>query len=128
MKIKKFNEKKGVKEYYVCAILDTIGPNISDLRIFETVKDMENWLLNLINVALYHSYTKHEMMKRAGKGNGAEINEDGDIVFINLVEALNWYQEEYDCEVVYDNKSVIYSDIKLKYGVNLLKTTNKYNL
>jgi hypothetical protein len=128
MKIKKFNEKKGLKEYDICVIIDNIGPNILKIGIFETKKDMENWLLNFINGALLDNHYENEMIKRAGKGNGVEINEDGDSVFIDLVEALNWYQEEYNCEVVYDNKSNIYSNIKLKYGVDLLKSTKKYNM
>ena len=123
MKIQKFNEENlHEKKYFMCVIISTSGPQIDNSGIFETQEDMDNWILNYANELL----TNQEDSWEIGK-DGVYSNHKGHPVFIDVVDAINWVQDTNDCDFQYDN-SVIYSGVKLRYGVDKARNINKYNL
>ena len=126
MKIKKFNENLDQsKNYYMCIIISTIGPQIDNSGIFETQEDMDNLILNYANELLSNDNLEEDNWE-IGK-DGIYVNEEGYPVFINVEDAINWVQEKNSCDFQYDS-SVIYSDVKLEYGVDTARAANKYNL
>ena len=126
MKIKKFNENLDQsKNYYMCIIISSIGPQIDNSGIFETQEDMDNWILNYANELLSNDNLEEDNWE-IGK-DGIYVNEEGYPVFINVEDAINWVQEKNSCDFQYDS-SVIYSDVKLEYGVDTARAANKYNL
>ena len=85
MKIEKFNESVS-KQYFICIITDGQG-GVDFSGIFESDEDLDNWILNIIN-EMYLSRTSEE--ENVGP-------------FIDVVEAINWAQEENTCDVYYIN-------------------------
>ena len=124
MKIKKFNENTENKEYYTCIIVVNGQINLSG--IFETEEDLENWLLNIINKEL-SAYERDESFDHS-LIDDTFINDDGNSVFIDVSDAINWYQDINDADIYYDFDSIIYKNVKAEYGVELIRNTNKYNL
>ena len=121
MKIQKFNESlENIKECVVLIISNSSGPIHSGA--FETTTIMENWLLNLINEQLVSHISSVKTPK------GVAYNEDGELIFIDVYDAINWYQEYFGCDVIYDEESSFITNEKVKYGVELARTKNKYNV
>ena len=121
MKIQRFNESlENIKECVTLMIIDENGTLRSGA--FETKTDMDNWLLNLINEEVANYYSP------ALKNSGVVYNEGEEPIFIDVDKAINWYQEYLDCDIYYDEESSFIKNEKVKYGVELARTTNKYNI
>jgi hypothetical protein len=122
MKVKKFNET--VEQFIntsavVCMIIDEEGLMV-DSGAFESQTDFDNWILNMINQMVTTDVT--ERIK------GMEKNEDDEYVFINVADAINWYQDYYSYNVYYDIYSQIYKKQPLLYGVDKIRDIKKYNI
>lgn len=115
MKIQKFKENIDYygkpTGYHICVITDD-DHNVDHSGIFETKTDLENWLLNIINSDLL------ELSETLGEKNQ---------VFINLDDAIEWYQETNSAHINHLNPDM-FRNITLDYGVDKLRTANKYNL
>lgn len=109
MKIQKFNEAINLKKYHICMIINSAS-EIDYSGVFETEQDMDNWLLNLVNEIVL------------------DRSEGDEEVFIDVVDAINWIQDNNDCNVYYDDAALLYKDVKLKYGVEMKINAKKYNI
>lgn len=119
MKIEKFNE--GVKkEYFICMTISQNTNEIQTFGIFETEKDMDNWLINSANEYLPRTSAK------VGE-NGIEEDQNGKPIITDVIVAINFIQNYYD-ENVYYQTSKISKNIKLKYNVDTLIDKKKFNL
>ena len=124
MKIKRFNEENiQEKEYYMFVAISSIGPQIIYSGIFETQNDMDNLILNFANELLLNA---RKDSWEIGK-DGVYADQEGYPIFIEVKDAINWIEEEENCDFQYDS-SVIYSDVELEYDVETVRTANKYNL
>jgi hypothetical protein len=112
MKIQKFNENIEAKNYHVCMIVNSSG-GIDYSGVFDTEENMNNWILNTANEIVL---------------DRTESGSYWDSVFTDVVEAINWIQDETDCNVNYDDESEYHAKVKLKYGVEKLRASKKYNL
>jgi hypothetical protein len=126
MKIRKFNESNNTEEYYVMMIINN-SSEIIESGIFETENDMECWLLNIVNKEIlkgkfYSDEDEEELEQDTVLHKG-----DSGYVYIDFVEAVNWYQDVYDCSVTYD-KMNLHKNCKLLYGVDKIIDMKKYNL
>jgi hypothetical protein len=131
MKIQKFNESlENTKDCVTLIITDNPGSVYQGVLIsgaFETKTDMENWLLNMINEELVtHDVKKSVIGVKIVKG--IFYNKDEEPIFIDLIDAINWYQDFYDCNVYYDEDSSFIKNEPLMYGVELARAENRYNL
>ena len=116
MKIHKFNEATEIKKYHICIVKNN-ADEIDYSGVFETKEDLENWLLNIINGILLDAID-----------SGQYYGRDEGEVFIDLVEAINWIQDWNDCNVLIDDDSMFYNNIKLKYGVETKRDVKKFNI
>jgi hypothetical protein len=82
---------------------------------------MENYMINVTNDELIKEDLDHEEIE------GVKFNSDGEPVFIKFVDAVNWYQDYFECEIIYEDAN-FYKDIELENGVETLRETDKYNL
>ena len=114
MKIKKFNEaQEPIKKYHVCMVINS--ESTSDFSgIFNTEEDMDNWLLNTVN----------KMLLDIWDGD----NDEKPNLFTDVINAINWIQEENNCNVYYDDDVIFYNNVKLKYNVDVLRNTKKFNI
>ena len=113
MKIQKFNEaKEPLKKYHICMMVNSEG-GIDYSGVFETEEDMDNWILNVANELFLDRYD----------GDDGE-----DDLFTEVAEAINWIQDENDCNVNYDSDTTYYGKVKLKYGIDVKRDVNKYNI
>jgi len=122
MKIKKFE-----KNYYSsddCWVCMIIGENIIiNSASFDNESDMEYWLLNLINDEINISYNIYNI----NTFEKAHENSEGEYVFIDLADAINWYQDVMNCDIYYEHSQFIKNETLL-YGVKELRDIKKYNL
>ena len=110
MKIQKFNEaKEPLKKYHICMMVDSEG-GIDYSGVFDTEEDMDNWILNTVNEIVLDRY------------------DDENEMFTEVDEAINWIQIENDCNVNYDDDTTYYGKVKLKYGIDVKRDVNKYNI
>ena len=120
MKVKKFNEGfENIKDCCMAMIVDSNNYIIRSAA-FETEADMNNWLLNTVNEELVHVETKRK--------ENITYNEENEPIFIDVADAINWYQDYFDCNIHYDIESQYIVKEPLLYGVELTRKMNKYNL
>ena len=117
MKIKKFNESNDNK--LLALIIVDFNNEIVHSGVFENEKDFDNWILNLVNISINADPDY--------KIENTVINNEGEQIFIDVKEAINYYQWYYNYEVIYDYTDV-YKNVEVKYGVELMKKTKNYNL
>lgn len=120
MKIKRYNENNDNTSAIICVIIDSSGL-IVDSGAFETQTDFDNWILNMINQMI----NTEDFFPNV---TGLEKNEDGENIFVEVADAINWYQDFYDYNVYYDIYSQIFKDQPLLYGVETIRNTKKYNI
>lgn len=124
MKIQKFNENTN-KNFFYCAIM--YDSQIDQSYIFDDEDDMDNWILNYVNSELpkeldwiLDDYVEHGLYKI----------DDDEYVFLYANDALRWFNSDggRHVEILYDLNVDILKDVKLKYNVEQLRNTKKYNL
>jgi len=112
MKIQKFNEsKEPTKKLHICMVINS--ESTADYSgIFNTEEDMNNWLLNIVNNLIIDRWQDDGRPK----------------LFIDVSDAINWLQDENECNVYYDNDTEFYNNVKLKYGAETIRNIKKYNI
>jgi hypothetical protein len=120
MKIQRFNEEiESSKKYYFCVI--TCYDDLYHSGIFETEEDMNNWILNIVNESL-----SNESLPPEEDGETIVESEEGGIIFVDIAAAKNWYCD--DAYSIICSTSTILSNIDAKYGVEIVRQANKYNI
>jgi len=122
MKHLKLYENTEIK-YHNCIIYDNGSHDIDYSIIFETKKDMENWVLNYINENIGPDIEPDEV----NHYEGAVLDDKEGVLFFILEKAIDWYSNNFDVTFYFKEVELCKNE-KLGYGVEFYQTTNKYNL
>lgn len=117
----KFNENNNSTFGCFFIIKDKDNDEIYDYEIFYNEEDMYNSLLNIINK---HLSTKTEIYDEShwiGKIGRIHKNEDGKFIFIDVTNAISWYQTYCDVDVQIIVHAPISTNVKLGYGVEYVR-------
>jgi len=109
MKIQKFNEELQPTKKCICMVIEDKTVHYSG--IFNTKVDMENWLINIVNETIIDRY---------------EGDDDEPELVLTVDDAIEWFQDDFD--IHYDDDTTSYNKVKLKYGVDVIISKNKFNL
>lgn len=121
MKINKFNENKN-DGYCYCAHM--IDDEVNESHIFDDKENMYNWILNFINAKI-----PDRLYMIDDDTEGIVEIDDEEYVFHDVVDAMNWFSEEGSEYILYDSNIDIKTEkVELKYGVDKIKATKKFNI
>ena len=117
MKIQKFNEaiepirkKSRLTPLCICMVME--GDEVQYSGIFKTKKDMDNWLMNIVNGIVLDRF------------EGEDDEEPG--LVLTVEDAISWLNDDFD--VHYDTETTTYNNVILKYNVDALIAKNKFNI